>query len=199
MENPGPLLTVGGQAETRLISGAMAQTAILTATTAQEIVTTTVRFFDPAGHEAALALTLDGSPDPVCAGYNLTYQLAFTNTGTLELHHVVVTTTLPEGTAPLLEQSTAGAIYDESTRTVRWTCETLAAGAGRTLNLAVHTFTALQDGDTLATVAEVASDELAPPTGGKDHWRDRLCHADANLDRYGRRPRVRPRRRPRPP
>ncbi len=161
LESTGPLWTVGGQANTRLFSGSIAQWAVVTVTVDSAVVTTSVEFYDPTSQSADWALSFDGGPDPVCAGYNLAYSLTCQNTGSVKLHHVRITDTLPQGVWPMLDQSSPGAVYDAASRTVSWDLGVLDVEARTSLDLRLHTATSLNAGDVLVSVLVATADELA--------------------------------------
>ena len=161
-QNPGPLYTFEGRAHARLFSDKVPQTTIITATVHSAAVTTTLEFYDPAAYAAEIAFSLDASPDPICPGHNLTYVLNCRNTGDLPLHSVCITDWLPEGTWPLLDQSSPDAVYDQGSHTVQWQIGTLPGPGGVSLELRLHTSSSLREGDTLINSASIAAAELEP-------------------------------------
>lgn len=160
LDRSEPLLTLGGQADALLFSGDSPQMAVVTARAQNALVSTQVEFYDPTLPGAAVELDLEASAELVCAGDDLTYTLDARNSGRLALHGVFVEERLPEGLSPLLGESSPGAVYDETSRTVQWYLDSLAVADTVSLELRVDTPSSLEEADTLVNVARVRATEL---------------------------------------
>jgi uncharacterized repeat protein (TIGR01451 family)/MYXO-CTERM domain-containing protein len=128
-----------------------------------------------------LSLTNTGTPNPVLAGSQLTYTLAFANNGTDAAHGVSLTDTLPADLGFI--SASNGGSYDAGTNTVSWTPADLgAAGTGSvTLVVLVKSSAAagvLSDTATLsatnnstpvtATAMTMVSSPIQPDGGSSD-------------------------------
>ncbi|HEY4395006.1 MAG TPA: CCXG family PEP-CTERM protein [Polyangia bacterium] len=82
-----------------------------------------------------LSLTNTGAPNPVLAGTELTYTLAFANHGTDAAHGAAVSNPLPAGVS--FVSASNGGSYDSGTRAVSWTLGDIAAGNTSSVTLVV--------------------------------------------------------------
>jgi uncharacterized repeat protein (TIGR01451 family)/MYXO-CTERM domain-containing protein len=82
-----------------------------------------------------LSLTNTGTPNPVLAGSQLTYTLAFANHGTDAAHGATLTNPLPGGSSFI--SASNGGSYDAGADTVSWSLGDLATGAGGSVTLVV--------------------------------------------------------------
>jgi len=93
----------------------------------------------------ALSLSISDAPDPIGPGANLTYTLAYANTGSAAASAVVITDALPANTT-FVSATGGGAL---SGGTVTWTLGGLAAGANGTAQLIVRVNSPLANGTTI--------------------------------------------------
>ena len=106
-------------------------------------ITTTV------GSAPSLGLTVTDSPDPVVAGANLTYTIAYTNTGNANASGVVLTAVVPPNTS-FVSATGAGTL---SAGTVTWNLTALNAGASGTVQLVLKVASPLANGTTITSGA----------------------------------------------
>ncbi len=83
-----------------------------------------------------LSLTNTGAPNPVLAGNQLTYTLAFANHGTDTAHGATLTNPLPIGSSFI--SASNGGSYDAGANTVSWSLGDLASGASGSVTLVVR-------------------------------------------------------------
>ena len=105
-------------------------------------------------HSADLSIVKIGTPDPVNAGDELTYQIVVKNAGQSDSQNVVVTDNLPAGTtfvAASPECSLSGS-------TVTCSLGTVAAGSTRSLFIVVKVSQSTPDNTTLSNTATLSSD-----------------------------------------
>jgi uncharacterized repeat protein (TIGR01451 family) len=93
-----------------------------------------------------LGLTLTDGPDPVQAGANLTYTLAYTNTGSASATGTTITATLPSNT--VFVSATGGGTRSGST--VTWSIGTLPVGNSGSVQMVVQVTSPLANGTTLS-------------------------------------------------
>ncbi|MBN1660810.1 MAG: DUF11 domain-containing protein, partial [Anaerolineae bacterium] len=93
-----------------------------------------------------LSVTKTAAPDPVEAGGLLTYTLVVANGGNAHATGVILTDTLPVSTT-FVSATAGGALVGGE---VRWTGQTVAAGATLAVHLVVRVDSSLAAGDTLA-------------------------------------------------
>ncbi|HEV8201840.1 MAG TPA: fibronectin type III domain-containing protein [Candidatus Polarisedimenticolia bacterium] len=92
-----------------------------------------------------LGLTLTDGPDPVQAGANLTYTLAYSNTGSASATSTTLTATLPSNTS-FVSASGGGT---RSGSTVTWSLGTLAVGVNASVQLVVQVTSPLVNGTAI--------------------------------------------------
>jgi uncharacterized repeat protein (TIGR01451 family)/MYXO-CTERM domain-containing protein len=108
-----------------------------------------------------LSLTNTGAPNPVLAGGQLTYTLAFANNGTDAAHGISLIDTLPAGLGFL--SATGGGSYDSGTRAVSWSLADLAAGGSGSVTLLVLVATNTAAGVLSDTATLTATNATAVP------------------------------------
>src|SRR5262249_9818526 len=82
-----------------------------------------------------LSLTETGAPNPIVAGNQLTYTLAFANNGTDVANGATLVAALPTGTT-FVSASDSGS-FNAGTKRISWTLGTVAAGASGTMTFVV--------------------------------------------------------------
>jgi uncharacterized repeat protein (TIGR01451 family) len=142
----GTLITASGAAidsnETSPVSAASIATTVATA--------------------PALTLSMSDSPDPVQAGSNLTYTLAYGNNGNANASGVVLTTAVPANTS--FVSATGGGIL--SSGTVTWNLGTINTGTNASVQVVVHVASPLANGTTIASGAPaIVCNETSPVNG----------------------------------
>ncbi|HYV20457.1 MAG TPA: fibronectin type III domain-containing protein [Verrucomicrobiae bacterium] len=93
-----------------------------------------------------LGLTLTDGPDPTQAGSNVTYTLAYSNTGSASATGTTLTATLPSNTT--FVSATGGGTRSGST--VTWSVGTLAVGVNGSVQLVVQVTSPLANGTTIS-------------------------------------------------
>jgi uncharacterized repeat protein (TIGR01451 family) len=106
----------------------------------------------------SLSLTVSDAPDPVLAGTNLTYTIAFSNTGNSPATQCVLSAPLPSGTS-FVSATGGGAVAGS---TVTWNLGTLDAGIPGSVQMIVAVPPAAVSG-TVITASGIAID--SPETG----------------------------------
>jgi uncharacterized repeat protein (TIGR01451 family)/MYXO-CTERM domain-containing protein len=127
-----------------------------------------------------LSLTDTGTPNPILAGSQLTYTLAFANNGNDAAHGAGLSDVLPAGTSFI--SASNGGSYVAGTNTVSWTLSDLAAGGAGSVTLLV-----LVDGNTPAgmlsdTATLTASNGGAPITATAMTMVNSAATPDAGAD-----------------
>lgn len=107
----------------------------------------------------ALALSQADSPDPVTAGSNLTYTIAYLNSGTAHGSGVVITAQVPANTT--FRSATAGGVLSGSL--VTWSIGSLPVGTSGSVQLVVRVSGTLAVGSVITSdVCRIDSNETAP-------------------------------------
>jgi uncharacterized repeat protein (TIGR01451 family) len=106
-----------------------------------------------------LALTLGGAPNPVNAGSNLTYTLAYGNTGNSNATGTVLSLPIPANTTYVSSSPTATV----TSGTATWNLGTLNAGISTTATLVVKVTSPLANGTVItASGATLDSNQTSP-------------------------------------
>jgi len=109
-----------------------------------------------------LILGKSDAPDPVLAGSNITYTLAYSNTGTAGATGVVITDTVPVNTT--FVSATGGGTLGGGV--VTWTIGAVNAGASSTVQMVVTVGAGMASGSTITNQTyALASNELATVKG----------------------------------
>ena len=127
-----------------------------------------------------LSLTDTGTPNPILAGSQLTYTLAFANNGNDAAHGAGLSDLLPAGTSFI--SASNGGSYVAGTNTVSWTLSDLGAGGSGSVTLLVlvdgnapagmlsdtATLTASNGGAPITATAMTMVNSAATPDAGAD-------------------------------
>jgi len=109
-----------------------------------------------------LILGKSDAPDPVLAGSNITYTIAYSNTGTAGATGVVITDTVPTNTT--FVSATGGGTLGGGV--VTWNIGAVNAGASATVQMVVTVGAGMASGSTITNQTyALASNELATVTG----------------------------------
>ncbi len=109
-----------------------------------------------------LTLTATDAPDPVAAGANITWTLAYSNTGNMNASGTVLTASVPAGTT-FVSASTGGT---QSAGTVTWTIGTLPAGGSGTASMTARVTTPAMNGAQITHAGgSIDCNETTPVTG----------------------------------
>src|SRR5207249_2332859 len=109
-----------------------------------------------------LAVSKTDSPDPVAAGGNLTYTIAYANNGSAGATGVVITDSVPANTT--FVSATAGGTL--ASGAVTWSVGNLAAGASGSAQLVVRVASPLANGTSITNgTYGIDSNETAPVSG----------------------------------
>src|SRR5438093_352169 len=92
-----------------------------------------------------MSASMTDAPDPVGAGANLTYTLAYSNTGTANATGVVLTDTVPANTT--FVSATVGGTLASGVST--WSAGNLAAGASGSVQMVVRVASPLANGTSI--------------------------------------------------
>ncbi len=109
-----------------------------------------------------LMITKSGTPDPVQAGGQIVYTIAYRNTGNANATGAVITDTVPGNTS--FVSTTSGGVYNAGTNTVTWSLGTLGAGSSGSLSLVVQVGSGTPDGTVVTNTAAITSNETPPQT-----------------------------------
>jgi uncharacterized repeat protein (TIGR01451 family) len=141
---------------TTLTSGTPSITCAQTAPVGAAAITTTVV------SSPALAVSMTDAPDPVAAGANLTYTIAYANNGNTTATGVVLTDTVPANTS--FVSAGSGGVLSGST--ITWNLGTLAAGGSGSVQVMVRVATPLTNGTAITSGAySIDCAETTPVTG----------------------------------
>src|SRR5438034_1101136 len=109
-----------------------------------------------------LSASMTDAPDPVGAGANLTYTIAYTNSGATGATGVVITDTVPANTT--FVSATAGGTL--ATGVVTWSVGNLAAGASGSVQMVVRVASPLANGTSITnSTYNIDSNETSPVSG----------------------------------
>src|SRR3989475_767355 len=109
-----------------------------------------------------LAVSKTDSPDPVAAGGNLTYTIAYANNGSAGATGVVITDSVPANTT--FVSATAGGTL--ASGVVTWSIGNLAAGASGSVQMVVRVASPLANGTSITNgTYSIDSNETAPVAG----------------------------------
>jgi uncharacterized repeat protein (TIGR01451 family) len=111
------------------------------------------------GASPYLYLTLSAQHDPMCKGVPQRYSIWVSNVGMTELTDVVLENTLPAGTLPVLNDSTAGAEWDGD-RVVTWSVGDMMPGEAIKFDLGVEVPEWLEAGTWAVNVAAATAQEV---------------------------------------
>ncbi|PYT33984.1 MAG: hypothetical protein DMF52_14285, partial [Acidobacteria bacterium] len=109
-----------------------------------------------------LAVSKTDSPDPVAAGGNLTYTIAYANNGSAGATGVVITDSVPANTT--FVSATAGGTL--ASGVVTWSVGNLAAGASGSVQMVVRVASPLANGTSITnSTYSIDSNETSPVSG----------------------------------
>src|SRR5207249_4640233 len=109
-----------------------------------------------------LSASMTDAPDPVAAGGNLTYTIAYTNSGATGATGVVITDTVPANTT--FVSATAGGTL--ASGVVTWSIGNLAAGASGSVQMVVRVASPLANGTSISnSTYSIDSNETSPVNG----------------------------------
>src|SRR2546425_975989 len=109
-----------------------------------------------------LSASMTDAPDPVAAGANLTYTIAYTNSGATGATGVVITDTVPANTT--FVSATAGGTL--ASGVVTWSPGNLAAGATGSVQMVVRVASPLANGTSITnSTYSIDSNETSPVSG----------------------------------
>src|SRR5438093_329382 len=109
-----------------------------------------------------LSASMTDAPDPVAAGGNLTYTIAYTNSGATGATGVVITDTVPANTT--FVSATAGGTL--ASGVVTWSPGNLAAGASGSVQMVVRVASPLANGTSITnSTYSIDSNETSPVSG----------------------------------
>src|SRR5207247_657725 len=109
-----------------------------------------------------LSASMTDAPDPVGAGANLTYTIAYTNSGATGATGVVITDTVPANTT--FVSATAGGTL--ASGVVTWSVGNLAAGASGSVQMVVRVASPLANGTSITnSTYSIDSNETSPVSG----------------------------------
>jgi uncharacterized repeat protein (TIGR01451 family) len=109
-----------------------------------------------------LTISMTDAPDPVAPGSNITYTLAYANTGNSNASGVVLSDTLPANTT--FVSATGGGTA--STSVVTWSIGTLNAGASGSVQLVVQVDSSLTNGTVVTNATYSVDSTETQPAGG---------------------------------
>jgi len=109
-----------------------------------------------------LTISAVDAPDPVAAGGNITYTIAYGNTGNMGASSVVITDSVPANAT--FVSATGGGV--EASGVVTWNIGAVAAGASASVQMVVRVASPLANGTLITNnTASIDSAETAPVTG----------------------------------
>lgn len=111
------------------------------------------------GVSAYLYLTLRDQSDPICSGSPQRYSLWVSNIGAVSVTNVILTDTVPIGTQPLLDDSTAGGVL-VGEQDVVWELGDLQPGETRNVELQVDVPTWLEVGRLMINRVSASCDQV---------------------------------------
>jgi uncharacterized repeat protein (TIGR01451 family) len=106
-------------------------------------------------------LTKVGTPDPVEAGSNVTWNITWGVTGSIATN-VTITDEIPANT--IFVSADNGGTYDSGSNTVTWNLGSHDAGDSGSVTLITHVVSPLANGTVITNVAKLTSLETAPST-----------------------------------
>src|SRR5438552_1297188 len=124
-----------------------------------------------------LTITKSAAPSPVSPGANLTYTLAYANTGTANASGVVLSDTVPANTT--FVSATGGGTLSGSV--VSWAVGGLAAGASGSVQLVVRVASPLTNGTVLTNSTYSRSEDHTSELQSPDHLVTRTLPAHQTI------------------
>ena len=112
-----------------------------------------------------LSVSLVGGPDPFCPGSNPSYTFSLTNTLSIPLSNVVITSTLPGDTCCAVDaqESTVSGVFDAGNNAMVWVVGDVEVGQVVRAGMSLHTFTNFVPGQILTNTFTYMSDQHTEP------------------------------------